>query len=107
MGFFDGWGTVATQLEDYAQTLAARTMVIERVIAAPAIRVWQAWADPEALPQWWGPDGFTCKTQRIDLRAGGDWLFDMIGPDGKVWPNHHRIVRHEAPRLMTYALMSG
>ena len=70
--------------------LADRTMVLERVIQAPRELVWGAWADPESLPKWWGPEGFSCRTKRIDLRSGGEWVFDMIGPDGKVWPNHHR-----------------
>ena len=34
-----------------------RTMVLERVIAAPVARVWAAWSDPAALPRWWGPAG--------------------------------------------------
>jgi uncharacterized protein YndB with AHSA1/START domain len=70
--------------------VAERTMVLERVIRAPASVVWGAWMNPETLPQWWGPEGFSCKTSRIDLRAGGDWVFDMIAPDGTVFPNHHK-----------------
>ena len=62
--------------------VADRTMLIERVIKAPVSVVWGAWINPEALPQWWGPDGFSCRTKRIDLRTGGEWVFDMIGPDG-------------------------
>lgn len=107
MGFFDGWGTVAGQMEGYAQGLAARTMVLERVIAAPVQAIWQAWTNPDALPKWWGPDGFSCRTRRIDLREGGEWVFDMIGPDGKVWPNHHRITRHQPPSLIRYELLTG
>jgi uncharacterized protein YndB with AHSA1/START domain len=44
----------------------------------------------DSLPKWWGPDGFSCRTSRIDLRAGGEWVFDMIAPDGTVFPNHHK-----------------
>ncbi|KGF68134.1 ATPase [Hoeflea sp. BAL378] len=69
--------------------VAERTMVISRTIAAPRDLVWGAWLNPESLPRWWGPDGFSCRTQRIDLRTGGEWVFDMIGPDGTVYPNHH------------------
>ena len=69
---------------------ADRTMLIQRTIRAPVRLVWGAWMNPETLPQWWGPDGFSCRTARIDLREGGEWVFDMIGPDGTVWPNHHR-----------------
>lgn len=69
---------------------AARTMVLERVIDAPVSRLWDIWTDPGSLPQWWGPEGFACRTDRIDLREGGEWVFDMIGPDGTVYPNHHK-----------------
>ena len=83
-----------------------RTMVIERIIPAPARLVYAAWADPDCLPQWWGPDGFSCRTARIDLRAGGEWVFDMIAPDGTVFPNHHRFSRFE-PSGIDYTLHWG
>lgn len=70
--------------------VAERTMLIQRVIKAPVPVVWGAWMNAESLPKWWGPEGFSCRTSRIDLRAGGEWVFDMIGPDGTVFPNHHR-----------------
>ena len=87
--------------------VAARTMVLERVIAAPRQAVWGAWVNPETLPQWWGPDGFSCRTQRIDLRAGGEWVFDMIGPDGKVFPNHHLYHEIRAGERIRYTLLRG
>jgi uncharacterized protein YndB with AHSA1/START domain len=86
---------------------ADRTMVLERVIGAPVALVWGAWMNPETLPQWWGPEGYTCRTTRIDLRAGGEWLFEMIGPDGKVWANHHRYGRVEPQKRIEYALHAG
>ena len=75
-----------------------RTMVISRVIKAPVAVVWGAWMNAETLPRWWGPEGFSCRTTRIDLREGGEWVFDMIAPDGTVFPNHHRyrVVQPEA-----------
>jgi uncharacterized protein YndB with AHSA1/START domain len=75
---------------DNLGSVARRTMILQRVIRAPRKLVWAAWMNPATLPQWWGPDGYSCKTARIDLREGGEWVFDMIGPDGTVWPNHHR-----------------
>ncbi len=84
-----------------------RTMVIERMIAAPLATVWSAWTDPEALPQWWGPDGFSCRTRRIDLRDGGEWVFDMIGPDGANYPNHHHAIRHRPMTGIDYTLLWG
>jgi uncharacterized protein YndB with AHSA1/START domain len=70
--------------------VAERTILFHRVIRAPVPVVWGAWMNAESLPKWWGPEGFSCRTSRIDLREGGEWVFDMIGPDGTVFPNHHR-----------------
>ena len=84
-----------------------RTMVIERLINAPVAEVWGAWLDTETLPQWWGPDGFSCRTKRIDLRTGGEWVFDMIGPDGTVYPNHHRYTQVRPMERVEYTLLWG
>ena len=89
MGFHGGWGTVAGQLEAYAQDVEARQLTISRVIQAPAATVLRCWTDPAILPKWFGPAGFTCVTKEIDLRAGGLWRFDMVG-HGQVWANRHR-----------------
>jgi len=86
---------------------AARTMVLERLIPALRGAVWSHWIHPETLPQWWGPDGFSCRTKRIDLRSGGEWVFDMIGPDGTVFPNHHRYGELRSGERIDYALLSG
>ena len=85
--------------------VAERTMILQRVIRAPKKLVWGAWMNPETLPKWWGPDGFSCQTKRIDLRRGGDWVFDMIGPDGTVFPNHHRYAEVRAEDRIGYALL--
>lgn len=87
--------------------VAERMMSIRRTIAAPRDVVWAAWADPERLPHWWGPDGFSCRTSRIDLRTGGEWVFDMIAPDGTVFPNHHKYRLFDAPRRIEYTLHWG
>lgn len=78
-----------------------------RVIKAPVPVVWGAWMNPETLPRWWGPDGYSCRTRRIDLRQGGDWVFDMIGPDGTVWPNHHRYTLVQPQTRIEYLLLRG
>lgn len=87
--------------------VAERTMVLERVIKAPRHVVWGAWMNPETLPQWWGPDGFSCRTARIDLRTGGEWVFDMIAADGTVYPNHHRYIEVRPEDRIRYALLWG
>lgn len=89
------------------EDLGDRTMVLERMIDAPLAVIWAAWSDPEALPKWWGPEGYSCRTRRIDLSAGGEWVFDMIGPDGTVWPNHHRYTRFDPAGGIDYTLHRG
>lgn len=85
----------------------ARTLTISRLIPAPVELVWGAWMNAESLPGWWGPAGFTCRTKRIDLRAGGEWVFDMIAPDGTVFPNHHRYTMIEPQSRIDYTLLWG
>lgn len=102
-GYQQGFGAGLDNLAD----VAARTMVLERVIRAPRHLVWAAWMNPETLPQWWGPDGYSCRTTRIDLRAGGEWVFDMIAPDGTVFPNHHRYGEVRAGERLGYSLHWG
>lgn len=81
-----------------------RTLTLRRLIRAPRTAVWAAWTDPARLPLWWGPRGFTCRTHEIDLRPGGVWRFDMIAPDGTVFPNRHRFTRLDAPGAIDYLL---
>jgi len=87
--------------------VAERTMVLQKLIRAPRSVVWEAWMNPETLPQWWGPDGFSCRTQRIDLRAGGEWVFDMIAPDGTIFPNHHLYHDVRPEERFGYSLLWG
>jgi uncharacterized protein YndB with AHSA1/START domain len=98
-GFDAGMGNLSA--------VAERTMVLTRRINAPVEIVWGAWLNPENLPKWWGPNGFSCKTSRIDLRAGGDWVFDMIAPDGTVFPNHHKYGAMIPQARIDYALNWG
>lgn len=102
-GYRQGFGA---GLDNFAG-VAERTMVLQRVIQAPRDVVWGAWMNAETLPQWWGPDGFTCRTKRIDLRTGGEWVFDMIGPDGTVYPNHHRYGEVQPEEGFGYTLLWG
>jgi uncharacterized protein YndB with AHSA1/START domain len=86
--------------------MSGRSIALSRLIAAPTAKVWRCWTDPALLPQWFGPEGYNCRTHEIDLRAGGHWLFDMVGPDGKIWPNRHRFTQME-PYRIAFLLDSG
>jgi uncharacterized protein YndB with AHSA1/START domain len=90
---------VPTSLQD-------RQLTLSRLVAASPDKVWRCWTDPALIPRWFGPDGYSCVTKEINLVQGGQWRFDMIGPDGTVWPNRHRITLY-APVSRIEFLMDG
>ncbi|WP_102110129.1 SRPBCC domain-containing protein [Oceaniglobus roseus] len=94
-------------MSEHTIDTAGRTMLLHRTIRAPRAAVWAAWTDPARLPLWWGPEGFSCRTVRIDLREGGEWVFDMIGPDGTVHPNHHLYTVMRPETRIEYTLLWG
>ena len=102
-GYRQGFEAGMTNLAGVAE----RTMLLERVIKAPVPVVWGAWMNADSLPKWWGPDGFSCRTSRIDLREGGEWVFDMIAPDGTVFPNHHKYGSMVLQERLSYTLHWG
>jgi uncharacterized protein YndB with AHSA1/START domain len=59
-----------------------KEIIIERIFDAPRERVWEAWTDPELVKKWWGPEGFTAPSIKIDLKVGGKYIFCMHGPKG-------------------------
>jgi uncharacterized protein YndB with AHSA1/START domain len=64
-----------------------RTIVSTRIFNAPRKMVYEAFADPRQVVEWWGPNGFSTTVLEMDLRAGGKWRIVMHGPDGTNYPN--------------------
>ncbi|CAA9508300.1 MAG: Ligand-binding SRPBCC domain protein family [uncultured Solirubrobacterales bacterium] len=56
-------------------TPSDREIVSERVFDAPRDRVWEAYTDPELIPQWWGPRHAAVSVDVMDVRRGGAWRF--------------------------------
>lgn len=69
-----------------------------RKLDATPEAVFAAIGDPARLAKWWGPDGFTNRFEVFEFRPGGRWVFDMIGPDGRVYPNESVFEEIEAGR---------
>ena len=70
-----------------AEPEEARSIVIERLIAAPRELVFTAFTTAEHLAHWWGPTGFSITTFAFDFQVGGVWRFVMHGPDGRDYQN--------------------
>lgn len=85
-----------------------------RTLPAAAAAVFAAIQDPARLARWWGPDGFTNRFDVFEFRPGGRWVFDMIGPDGTVYPNEsvfaviepdrQVVIRHVCPPHFTLTI---
>jgi uncharacterized protein YndB with AHSA1/START domain len=58
------------------------TLDMTRVLAAPPRVVFDAFADPDKLAQWWGPAGFTVPSVDFDPRPGGSYRIEMQPPEG-------------------------
>jgi uncharacterized protein YndB with AHSA1/START domain len=63
------------------------TFSTTRPLAASPAAVFAAIQHPARLARWWGPAGFSNRFEVFEFQVGGRWVFDMIGPDGKVYPN--------------------
>ncbi len=77
-------------------------IVTTRVLAHPRDEVFAAFAQPERLARWWGPDGFTNTIHAFDFRPGGAWRFVMHGPDGKDYENTAEFVIVEPPARIVF-----
>jgi uncharacterized protein YndB with AHSA1/START domain len=54
-----------------------RRITIERTFQAPVEDVWELWTTKEGIESWWGPDGFTTKVFKLDLRPRGELHYAM------------------------------
>lgn len=52
-----------------------------RVISTTIERLYAAFANPEQLKIWWGPEGFSNTIHTFDLNDGGQWVLTMHGPE--------------------------
>jgi len=97
-----------------------REIVISRVLNAPVALVWEVFANPKHIMQWWGPEGFTNTLDVMDLVPGGEWKFTMHGPNGmnfhnrsvfkEIVPLKKMLFEHFNPHIMftiTFAAQGG
>jgi uncharacterized protein YndB with AHSA1/START domain len=87
------------------------TLSTKRVLPFSAEAIYGAFAKPEVLASWWGPDGFSNTFEVFEFRIDGKWIFTMHGPDGRSYantsffanlePGRSIVVRHDCPPLFT------
>jgi uncharacterized protein YndB with AHSA1/START domain len=80
----------------------ALAMAIVSEFDAPIERVWQVWADPRQLEQWWGPPTYPATFEEHDLTPGGRCTYFMTGPDGDKPHGWWRVVAVDPPNRLEF-----
>ena len=79
-----------------------RQVLIQRTLPFTRELVWKAITETEHASRWWGPDGFKIEGMALDLKVGGVWTFDMVGPDGTRYPNHSVFTEITPPAKLAF-----
>lgn len=80
------------------------TLDIDTTCTVPFARqtVFDAFARPEQLALWWGPDGFSNVIHRFEFRDGGAWEITMTASDGTDFLNRSTFTKIVAPEHIAF-----
>jgi len=73
------------------------TLTIVADFAAPKQRLWDAYADPRLIEQFWGPETYPATFLRHDMFPGGQSRYVMTGPEGEVSAGYWEFLSVDAP----------
>jgi len=107
--FLGGWTYIGgTLLRKFVEDRSPdREIVLSRILNAPRERVWDAMTDSKQVVEWWGPNGFTTTTEKMDVRPGGVWKHIMHGPDGSHYPNKSIFTEVSKPSRLVHSHNGG
>ncbi|NUS72447.1 MAG: SRPBCC family protein [Corynebacteriales bacterium] len=57
-------------------------IVITRAFNAPKDIVFEAFTNPEHIPNWWGPAEYSTVIESAEMRPGGSWRYIQQDKDG-------------------------
>ena len=52
-------------------------LTLERTFKASLEEVWELWTTKDGIESWWGPEGFSVVVRELDLRPGGELVYEM------------------------------
>lgn len=67
-------------------TKTAHELVLNRLLDAPADKLFRCWTTPELLKQWFAPKPYTTPVAALDVRPGGASNIVMKSPEGQEIP---------------------
>jgi uncharacterized protein YndB with AHSA1/START domain len=65
-------------------------------------RVWELWADPRKLEQWWGPPTYPATVEEHHLAPGGSVTYFMTGPEGDKYRGWWQVIAVEPPTSLEF-----
>ncbi len=77
-------------------------VVNTRRLPFPQARVFAAFADPEQLAIWWGPEGFTNEVGVFEFHVGGRFEITMINENDRRFENTKRFIEIVAPERVVF-----
>ena len=77
-----------------------------RVLNYPVAKVYQAFANPSHLKNWWGPEGFTNTIHEFDLKPDGKWILTMHAPENGNYENSSVFQTVQPLQLITWTRVS-
>ena len=83
-------------------TPSDREIVMTREFDAPRELVFEAYTNPEHIPQWWGPRVLTTTVHKMDVRPGGVWRFVQRDPNGNEYAFHGEFREIVPPERIVY-----
>ena len=78
------------------------TLLIKRTFQAPKERVFAAWAQADALKQWWGTEGHTVPSVEMDFREGGKYRIEMRTDKGESFFLNGAFVEIRPPERLVF-----
>jgi uncharacterized protein YndB with AHSA1/START domain len=97
-GMREGWSQSLDKLNETVTNQGLKTMItlnpdmhmlyITRTFNAPRELVFQVCADPNLIPQWWGPRRLTTRIEQMDVRPGGTWRYVQQDAEGNQFVFH-------------------
>ena len=82
-------------------------ITINKKVQADIETVWQAFANPEQISQWYGPQDFTCTVLKMEFKKGGDWELILHAPDGSDFTNSNRFSEITEQKTIIYEHQSA
>jgi uncharacterized protein YndB with AHSA1/START domain/DNA-binding transcriptional ArsR family regulator len=89
---------------DPSRGRAARTFSFDRVMPAPAERVWDAWTSADEVRQWWSPAHFEVIECVVDPVVGGTLRVVIGEADGTRYVSTGRYLAVDPPRRLVFEL---